>query len=45
MAKKAFAKPIVASPRLKSSTLLDTRVVYCDDNLEQIAKLPDVCIN
>ena len=25
----------------KSSALLDTRVVYCSDNLEQLAKLPD----
>jgi hypothetical protein len=25
----------------KSSALLDTRVVYCGDNLEQLAKLPD----
>jgi hypothetical protein len=25
----------------KSSVLLDTRVVYCGDNLEQLAKLPD----
>ena len=29
--------------RLKSSSLLDTRVVYCGDNLEQLAKLPDAC--
>ena len=29
-----------ASPRLKSSSLLDTRVVYCGDNLEQLATLP-----
>jgi hypothetical protein len=43
MAKKANAKPTAASPRLKSSSLLDTRVVYCGDNLEQLAKLPDAC--
>ena len=30
---------VSASPRLKSSSLLDTRVIYCGDNLEQIAKL------
>ena len=29
--------------KLKSSSLLDTRVVYCGDNLEQLAKLPDAC--
>ena len=27
--------------KLKPSALLDTRVVYCGDNLEQLAKLPD----
>ena len=27
--------------KLKPSSLLDTRVVYCGDNLEQLAKLPD----
>ena len=26
--------------KLKSSSLLDTRVIYCGDNLEQLAKLP-----
>ena len=25
------------------SSLLDTRVIYCGDNLEQLAKLPDAC--
>jgi hypothetical protein len=27
--------------KLKPSALVDTRVVYCGDNLEQLAKLPD----
>jgi len=31
--------------RLKSSSLLDTRVIYCGDNLEQLAKLPDACVD
>ena len=31
--------------RQKSSTFLDTRVVYCGDNLEQLAKLPDACVD
>jgi adenine-specific DNA-methyltransferase len=30
---------------VKSSSLLDTRVVYCGDNLEQLKKLPDACID
>jgi hypothetical protein len=25
----------------RPSSLLDTRVIYCGDNLEQLAKLPD----
>jgi site-specific DNA-methyltransferase (adenine-specific) len=29
----------------KSSSLLDTRVIYCGDNLEQLKKLPDACID
>src|SRR5665213_1547376 len=31
--------------KLKPSSLLDTRVVYCGDNLEQLAKLPDACVD
>jgi 16S rRNA G966 N2-methylase RsmD len=31
--------------RARPSSLLDTRVVYCGDNLEQLAKLPDACID
>jgi hypothetical protein len=29
----------------KPSSLLDTRVVYCGDNLEQLAKLPAACVD
>ncbi len=32
-------------PYQKSSSLLDTRVIYCGDNLEQLAKLPDACVD
>jgi len=38
MAKKVTTKETVFASRLKSSALLDTRVVYCGDNLEQLAK-------
>jgi len=31
--------------KLKPSALLDTRVIYCGDNLEQLAKLPDACVD
>jgi len=44
MGKKA--PPPTSPPRPgKSSALLDTRVVYCGDNLEQLAKLPDHCVD
>jgi DNA modification methylase len=29
----------------RPSALLDTRVSYCGDNLEQLAKLPDACVD
>jgi DNA modification methylase len=32
-------------PVPRPSSLLDTRVVYCGDNLEQLAKLPDGCVD
>jgi hypothetical protein len=37
------AKPETRGTRL--SVLLDTRVVNCGDNLEQLAKLPDACVD
>ncbi|MBL8747055.1 MAG: restriction endonuclease [Phycisphaerae bacterium] len=32
-------------PKGRPSALVDTRVVYCGDNLEQLAKLPDGCVD
>jgi DNA modification methylase len=29
----------------KPPALLDTRIVHCGDNLEQLAKLPDACVD
>lgn len=29
----------------KRSAVIDTRVIYCGDNLEQLRKLPDACID
>ena len=29
----------------KPSAVVDTRVVYCGDNLEQLRKLPDGCVD
>ena len=31
--------------KAKSSALVDTRVIYCGDNLEQLKKLPDACVD
>jgi 16S rRNA G966 N2-methylase RsmD len=57
MAKKVEAKTATETQRRrvgkqpadartqKPSSLLDTRVVYCGDNLEQLAKLPDACVD
>ncbi len=39
MAKKAPPAPS------KPSALVDTRVIYCGDNLEQLKKLPDACVD
>jgi site-specific DNA-methyltransferase (adenine-specific) len=30
---------------MKSRQLIDTRVIYCGDNLEQLRKLPDACVD
>jgi len=32
-------------PATRPSALLDTRVVYCGDNLEQLAKLPESSVD
>ena len=29
----------------RPSSLLDTRVIYCGNNLEQLAKFPDRCVD
>lgn len=33
------------STKSKPSSLVDTRVIYCGDNLEQLKKLPDACVD
>ncbi len=46
--KKPAAKEAAPAPkpaRARPSALLDTRVIYCGDNLEQLAKLPDKCVD
>ncbi len=44
MAKKSQGAKAASVPFGKASSLLDTRVVYCGDNLEQLANLPDACV-
>jgi len=38
------AKP-AAVPAGRPSALLDTRIVYCGDCLDQLRKLPDACVD
>ncbi len=44
---QASAKPATPAdrPSARPSTLVDTRVIYCGDNLEQLRKLPDECVD
>ena len=37
--------PAPATRSAKSSALIDTRVIYCGDNLEQLRKLPPACVD
>lgn len=34
-----------AMSKARSSSLVDTRVIYCGDNLEQLARLPPACVD
>ena len=34
-----------AAPAGRPSALLDTRIIYCGDCLDQLAKLPDGCVD
>ena len=45
VAQPPSAGPHPKAPKARPSTLVDTRVVYCGDNLEQLRKLPDACID
>src|SRR5271170_4631526 len=39
------ADPKSAAISRRPSALIDTRVIYCGDNLEQLKKLPDACVD
>jgi hypothetical protein len=41
----AAAKQPAVTAKGRPSALLDTRVIYGGDNLEQLAKLPDACVD
>ena len=46
MASKKKSTSTPAAREIKRpSSLLDTRVIYCGDNLEQLRKLPDACVD
>ncbi len=44
-AKVARLKEDAPKPTGRPSSLVDTRVVYCGDNLEQLKKLSDACVD
>ena len=41
----ADAPPAPAARPARPSSHLDTRVIYCGDNLEQLKKLPEACVD
>lgn len=41
----AATTPPTTATAGKPSALLDTRVIYCGDNLEQLKKLPPACVD
>ncbi|MGD0597917.1 MAG: DNA methyltransferase [Sedimentisphaerales bacterium] len=45
MAKKPASNSKKPQTAAKPSSLVDTRVIYCGDNLEQLKKLPDECVD
>ena len=45
MAKKKAVKREAAPAAGKPSSQVDTRVIYCGDNLDQLKKLPDECVD
>ena len=45
MPKKRPSKPARSPKPKRRSSLLDTRVIFCGDNLVQLKKLPDASID
>jgi 16S rRNA G966 N2-methylase RsmD len=44
-AQAARLKEDAPKPAARPSSLVDTLVIYCGDNLEQLKKLPDACVD
>jgi hypothetical protein len=45
MAKKSTSNSRKTPASGKPSSLIDTRVIYCGDNLDQLKKFPDGCVD
>jgi len=45
MPAKGKPRPAQRPPAAKPSSLLDTRIIYCGDCLDQLRKLPDACVD
>ncbi len=45
MAEKSTSNSSKTPPSGKPSSLIDTRVIYCGDNLDQLKKFPDGCVD
>ena len=45
MAKNPASESKGAPAAGKPSALVDTRVIYCGDNLDQLKKLPEECVD
>jgi len=45
MATKGMSRPPQRPPVAKPSSLLDTRIIYCGDCLDQLRKLPEGCVD
>jgi hypothetical protein len=43
--KKASDEKVEKVKAGKPSAVVDTRVVYCGDNMDQLANLPDGCVD